>query len=362
MATIGGNICNGSPASDTVPALLVFDAKLVIKGPAGERTAPLNGFVLSPGKVDLKPGEIVTQIILPAPVQGASSLYFKITRVVADLAKASLAGYVVRKGANITECRLAYGSVAPTPIRLPSVEAAVVGKTFSSELALNAGKLAENSIFPIDDVRSTAAYRRRVVNVMTHDAVTNLCSQDQSAIPASKFQKHIATSTVKPVPATGFELMSGGKREIELTLNGKKQTIRVKPNELLLNALREQLQMTGTKYGCGIGECSACTVLLNNQPILSCLMLAVSAEGQEVTTIEGLQKPDGTLDPLQESFIENGAFQCGYCTPGIIMTLKGLLAENAKPEEEVIRDYLKGNRCRCTGYSSIVRAVMATLE
>ncbi len=126
---------------------------------------------------------------------------------------------------------------------------------------------------------------------------------------------------------------------------------------MLLNVLRERLGLTGTKYGCGIGEGGACTVLLNGQPVLACLVLAIAVDGSEVLTVEGLQGPNGELDPLQESFIEHNAFQCGYCTPGILMMTKNLLQENPSPTEDEIRDHLKGNRCRCTGYTSIVRAV-----
>jgi carbon-monoxide dehydrogenase small subunit len=147
------------------------------------------------------------------------------------------------------------------------------------------------------------------------------------------------------------------RHEIELTVNGVKHRLRVKPNELLLNVLRERLELTGSKYGCGIGECGACTVLLNGEPVMSCLVLAIAADGSEVVTVEGLEGPDGELDPLQEAFIEHAAFQCGYCTPGMLMTSKSLLQENPSPTEDEIRDYLKGNRCRCTGFTSIVRAV-----
>jgi aerobic-type carbon monoxide dehydrogenase small subunit (CoxS/CutS family) len=148
------------------------------------------------------------------------------------------------------------------------------------------------------------------------------------------------------------------KRLIRFTVNGEPQELLVAPNELLLNVLRERLQLTGTKYGCGIGECGACSVHIDGQLALSCLVLAVSVDGCRVTTIEGLGQPDGTLDPLQESFIEHAALQCGFCTPGMIMIGKALLDENPNPTEDEVREYMKGNLCRCTGYASIVRAVM----
>jgi carbon-monoxide dehydrogenase small subunit len=145
--------------------------------------------------------------------------------------------------------------------------------------------------------------------------------------------------------------------DVDLTVNGARQHLSVKTNELLLNVLRERLHLTGTKYGCGIGECGACTVHLDGMPTLACLTLAVAVDGHEVTTVEGLQGGDGGLDAVQDAFIEHAAFQCGYCTPGILMMTKRLLEEMPSPSEDDIRDYLKGNRCRCTGYAAIVRAV-----
>ena len=142
-------------------------------------------------------------------------------------------------------------------------------------------------------------------------------------------------------------------------MNGVRRSLRVRPNALLLNVLRERLGLTGAKYGCGIGECGACTVILNGRPVLACLVLAVAADGAEILTVEGLESPDGTLHPLQTAFIEHNAFQCGYCTPGMLMMTHSLLAEIPHPTEEEVRDYLKGNRCRCTGYTAIVRAVLA---
>ncbi len=149
--------------------------------------------------------------------------------------------------------------------------------------------------------------------------------------------------------------------EIFITVNGRRRRFDVKPNTLLLNLLREELYLTGTKYGCGIGECGACTVHLDGIPVLSCLTLAVDANERRVDTIEGVATGD-RLDPLQESFIEEGAIQCGFCTPGFIMTSKALLEENPDPSENEIREYLKGNLCRCTGYVNIVRAVQSAAK
>jgi len=149
--------------------------------------------------------------------------------------------------------------------------------------------------------------------------------------------------------------------EIEIIINGRKRRFDVEPNKLLLNLVRDDLYLTGTKYGCGIGECGACTVHLDGEVVLACMVLAVDADGRRVDTIEGVA--DGNkLDPVQEAYIEEGAIQCGFCTPGFIMTTKALLAENPDPSEAEIREYLKGNMCRCTGYVNIVKAVQSAAE
>jgi len=146
--------------------------------------------------------------------------------------------------------------------------------------------------------------------------------------------------------------------EIEITVNGRKRRFDVEPNRLLLNLVRDELYLTGTKYGCGIGECGACTVHLDGEAVLACMVLAVDADGRSVTTIEGVADGD-RLDPVQEAYIEEGAIQCGFCTPGFIMSTKALLMENPNPSEEEIREYLKGNYCRCTGYVNIIKAVQS---
>jgi carbon-monoxide dehydrogenase small subunit len=135
-----------------------------------------------------------------------------------------------------------------------------------------------------------------------------------------------------------------------------RRKLSVEPNELLMNCIRDQLHLTGTKYVCGIGECGACTVLLDGQPVLSCLTLAIDADGKDVVTVEGISK-EGELDAIQQAFIDEGAVQCGYCIPGLIVMTKTLLAEKPTPTESEIRDYLRGNLCRCTGYVNIIKAI-----
>lgn len=149
---------------------------------------------------------------------------------------------------------------------------------------------------------------------------------------------------------------------VDMTVNGVAKTLVVDPDETLLHALRERLHLTGTKDGCSEGECGACTVLIDGRPVDSCIYPAMAAADTAVRTVEGLAGPDGSLSPLQSAFIQNAAVQCGFCTPGLLMTLTALLERNPSPTEVQVREALNGNICRCTGYTSIVDAAMEAAE
>jgi len=151
------------------------------------------------------------------------------------------------------------------------------------------------------------------------------------------------------------------KQLLSLTVNGEHHELAVDPRDTLLRVIRDHLGLTGTKDGCGEGECGACTVLLDGKPVCSCIILALDVDGREVTTIEGIAE-DGNLHPLQEAFVEYGAIQCGFCTPGMILSAKALLDENPSPTDEEIRRAIVGNLCRCTGYTHIVTAIKAAAK
>lgn len=151
------------------------------------------------------------------------------------------------------------------------------------------------------------------------------------------------------------------KRLIRLRVNEELHEVAVEPHRLLVQVLRDNLGLTGTKVSCGVGECGACTVLVDGKPILSCLTLAVTVDGKDILTIEGLSRK-GHLHPIQEEMVKRGAVQCGYCTPGMVLMAKALLDENPNPTEEEVREYIKGNLCRCTGYAKIVGAILAAAE
>lgn len=153
--------------------------------------------------------------------------------------------------------------------------------------------------------------------------------------------------------------MANSKKQLTIKVNGKLHNLKVETNKTLLELLREDLGLTGAKQGCDTGGCGACTVLVEGRPVYSCLVLALDCQGKDILTIEGLADGD-KLHPLQQSFIDQGAVQCGYCAPGMILSAKALLDENPEPTEEEVRQAIAGNICRCTGYAKIVKAIKST--
>jgi carbon-monoxide dehydrogenase small subunit len=151
------------------------------------------------------------------------------------------------------------------------------------------------------------------------------------------------------------------KRVLEITVNGRREAVAVEPSRTLLDLLRVDLGLTGTKQGCGEGDCGTCAVLLDGEPVNACLVLALEAAGHEVTTIEGIGE-GAALDPVQQAFVEVGAVQCGYCTPGMVLVTHALLARDPAPSEATVRASLAGNLCRCTGYQKIVDGVLLAAE
>ncbi len=151
------------------------------------------------------------------------------------------------------------------------------------------------------------------------------------------------------------------KSLIHMTINNKEYEVAVQPNQTLVDVLRYELRLTGTKKGCGTGDCGSCTVIMDGKPVNSCLVLAVQANGRKITTIEGLESEEG-LHPIQKAFTEKGAIQCGFCSPGMILSSKNLLDRNPRPTEEEIRRAISGNLCRCTGYQKIVDAVKSVIK
>ncbi|MCK4570365.1 FAD binding domain-containing protein, partial [Candidatus Bipolaricaulota bacterium] len=254
MGTLGGNIANGSPASDTVPALVVLGAQAAIVGPNGKRTTLVVDLLQSPGSIALQPGELITSILLPTPATPHSgvavgSAFLKLARVRADLAKVSVAVRLVRDGDQIVSTRIALGSVGPTVVRAKKASSMLSDKPFSKDLILNAARMVGDEISPIDDVRSSAMYRTRAAVALVHDAI--MLAWDRHELKPRPIRGESAL--LIPQTTRPMRVQSGKRTSIELTVNGVSTALDVLPNELLLNVLRERLELTGTKYGCGIG-------------------------------------------------------------------------------------------------------------
>jgi carbon-monoxide dehydrogenase medium subunit len=242
--------------------------------------------------------------------------------------------------------------VAPTIIRAPEAEAYLVGKPMTEEVLEEAARLTMLSCKPIDDIRGSAAYRSEMVRVGTLRGLRSLRDG----------QEHVGMP-VEPILLWGGQTAEIGMQKaheapaaIETIINGKKYTFHSGYEKTLLRLLREDANLIGTKEGCAEGECGACTVFLDGKAVMACLVPAPRAHGAEIVTVEGLAT-EGQLHPVQDAFIEHGAVQCGYCTPGFLMSAAMLLEEKSNPTRNEIEQAITGNLCRCTGYYKIVQAI-----
>jgi carbon-monoxide dehydrogenase medium subunit len=267
-------------------------------------------------------------------------------------------------GDTITSARITLGSVAPTIIRAPEAERFLSGKILSRDVMKHAGELVAHTIAPITDIRGSAEYRRYMAAVLTRQALEALADgTEYDTLPPRPVMLWGQTNGHFPDQIEQALVHSQSNNEaIVTTINGEPQTLHGGNHKSLLRMLRENANLIGTKEGCAEGECGACTILLDGIAVMSCMVPAPRAHGSQLTTIEGLAK-DETLHPVQQSFIEEGAVQCGYCTPGFIMSGVSLLEERKHPTIDEIKQALTGNLCRCTGYYKIIQAIeKASLE
>jgi xanthine dehydrogenase iron-sulfur cluster and FAD-binding subunit A len=355
--TVAGNLVTASPANDTITPLIALDAEVTLCKQGAARRMPLRDFYLGVRRTALAPNELLTEIRLPALGANQRGRFVKLgLRAAQAISVIDFAIVLTFDGQVVSGARIALGSLAPTIVRALAAEAYLPGQSLTQDVCHQASGLVCEAARPIDDVRSSAAYRLATLRNLVAQTLIDLSHGDRpSSLPADPIL--LDTSPAGDRLSPGGEAFAG---VIKTCVNGRRMELRTSTGSTLLQALRAEAALTGTKEGCAEGECGACTVWLNGQAVMACLVPAVQAHNAHVTTIEGLAATsDGhdELHPLQQGFVECGAVQCGYCIPGMLMAGAKLLAERPRPELGEIKTALSGNLCRCTGYGKIFDAV-----
>ena len=358
-STVVGNLVTASPANDTISALTALDARLDIRSARGERQEALADFYPGIRRTTLAPDEMVTGVSFRGLGDRQSGVFVKLGLRMAQAISVVHMALVVEGDASgvTTMARIALGSVAPVIVRSPQAEEELVGRRLDESTIAAAARAAARAIDPIDDLRGTADYRRWSTEVMVRRALTALADGvERRSIPSRPV--HFGASRQATL-ARAHSHREGDP--IEATINGHPVVTRAGGEFTLLDWLRDVagpaagMSLTGTKEGCAEGECGACLVFLDSEAALSCLTPAPRAHGAEIVTVEGLGVSG--MSPVQAAFCRTGAVQCGYCTPGFLMSATKLLEALPDPTTEEIITALGGNLCRCTGYYSIIEAV-----
>jgi xanthine dehydrogenase iron-sulfur cluster and FAD-binding subunit A len=356
-ATVAGNLITASPANDTITPLMALQAWVELASLKGTRRVPLHEFYTGVRKTVMQPDEMLVNISFPSLKQGQRGTFLKLgLRRAQAISLVNTAIILEFEPAGVRSAVITLGAVAPTIVHAPEAEAYLVNQTLTDDVIARASKLASDASHPIDDIRGSAAYRKAMVSVLVRRGLQSLRDgQEQTQVPENPVllqSLNGRSKTASPARSTFHRPSS----KIHTNINGKVCTFTSGHDKSLLRLLREEAGLTGTKEGCAEGECGACTVFLDGKAVMACLVPAPRADGAEIVTVEGLSNKDG-LHPVQQAFIEDGAVQCGYCTPGFIMSAAKLLEERPHPGRDEIIQAISGNLCRCTGYYKIVQAI-----
>ena len=358
--TVAGNLVTASPANDTITPLIALGASLVLRSVHGKRVVPLAEFYTGVRKTVMRPDEMLVDILVPALKPSERGVFIKIGLRRAQAISVVNAALVLRlEGERVSRAAITLGAVAPTIVHAVPAEEYLVGKPLDEAVIEEAARLAQDTARPIGDVRGSAAYRLEMVRVAVLRGLRLLSQgQERLGFPDKPvfLRKSLRKVTGKLEKREWLSLDAAEHVSILTRINGKDYTFHNAHQKTLLALLREDAGLIGTKEGCAEGECGACTVLLDGMAVMSCLVPAPRAHGAEILTVEGLAQ-DGRLHPVQQAFIDEGAVQCGYCTPGFLMSAAALLEENHRPTSEQIKQAITGNLCRCTGYYKIVSAI-----
>ena len=373
-ATVAGNLVTASPANDSIVPLMALDASVRLESTArGSRTLPLARFFRGVRQVDLADDEMLTRITVPLPdsaricaspsaqvrsAQRKRGNFIKLgLRRAQAISILSVAGSIACGGddwdsAAVTHAAIALGAVAPTVVRATEAEAFLIGKTLTEQTVVEAARLAATQARPIDDLRGSASYRAAMVETL----VARLLRQ----LRAGRERDGWLETPVTLWGDTQGRWPVSTRLDAAATVNGA--AVELEGGMTLLDSLRAA-GFLGVKEGCAEGECGACTVYLDGMAVMACLVPAERAAGSEVVTVEGLTasaaESTELLHGVQQALIESGGVQCGFCTPGIVMSAAALLAERPDPNRLEAQEALTGNLCRCTGYRKILDAVVA---
>ena len=367
--TVGGNLCLADPQGDPPAAAIALRAVLRAAARQGPRDIPATHFFTDLYTTALGEDELLQEVIVPPPPENSAAVFgkFAARRAMDYTSTVSVAVQLVRDPDDgcIAEIGLGLGGVGAVPVWPQATEAVLAGRVPEPDTF---GEMRRSPVRRARPDRGSHVFRRLQAprGVGRHEADGRSPGPPLRGRRADEHRDRggAVHHEAGALPGVRGPRLRGGEPmsiEIAIEVNGAAHRLGVEPTETLLDLLRERLGLTGTNKDCCMGICGACTVLFNRRPVSSCLLLAGQADGGAVTTVEGLEC-NGALSPLQEAFLKHGATQCGYCTPGFLMTATALLEENPSPTRADIMEALKGNLCRCTGYKKIIEAVESVAE